>query len=268
MSGFSISIDLGELMDIGGVLDKQILPRVHEAVGGIAHQAKVSWADAVMKAPGVWAEEKTRYAQSISWSYTGDFSATVTTTYDKAEQIESGRPSRDLKRMLNTSMKVRLSAKGKRYLIIPMRHNVPGAEATGTPMPPSVHEAAKMLSRSSVTGMGSRVSGTGAWDVGTRSPVKVPQAKYKWGARLDTTGMAGLSAQEQSRYHGMVKMQSRGAGKAAHSSYMTFRVMHEGSSGWIVPAKPGLYLARDVATALQPVAEAVIAKAVKLDIGG
>jgi hypothetical protein len=42
-----------------------------------------------------------------------------------------------------------------------------------------------------------------------------------------------------------------GAGKARSSQYLTFRVMAEGSSGWIVPAKPGLYIARGVAQSVQ-----------------
>lgn len=46
-------------------------------------------------------------------------------------------------------------------------------------------------------------------------------------------------------YAGMRKMDTS-AGKAKSSAYMTFRVMVEGSSKWIVPAKPGLYIVRDV----------------------
>ena len=32
---------------------------------------------------------------------------------------------------------------------------------------------------------------------------------------------------------------------------LTFRIMMEGSSGWVIPAKTGLYLARNVAVQMQ-----------------
>ena len=52
--------------------------------------------------------------------------------------------------------------------------------------------------------------------------------------------------------------------KAKSSAYMTFRVMSDKSSGWIVPAKPGLYLAKNVANQLQPLLETAIGGAVTL----
>ena len=59
-----------------------------------------------------------------------------------------------------------------------------------------------------------------------------------------------------------------GSGEEKRSSYMTFRVMMEGSSGWIVPAKPGLFLTKQVADRLNPIASEVFSEAVKLDLGG
>jgi hypothetical protein len=47
------------------------------------------------------------------------------------------------------------------------------------------------------------------------------------------------------------------------SSYLTFRIMMEGSTGWIVPAQPGKYLAKNVADALEPLAEKIVAEALK-----
>lgn len=259
-SGFSISIDLGTVMDAGGVITQAILPRVHEAVGLIASQAQQQWADAVMKAPGIWSEEKKAYASSIKWSYVGDFHARVTTDYDKATEIEHGRPARDLKLMLNTSMKVRQGKKG-RYLIIPFQHNTPGNSAHAQAMPGSVYQLAAQLAPSRVTGMGRRTSGTGAWDTGTKKPATVAQRKYQWGGRLEGDGIAR-------NHQGMVRFDTKGQGDVRHSTYLTFRVMSESSSGWIVPAKPGLNLVQNVVNGLNPVAEQVIAEAVKRDLGG
>lgn len=259
-SGFSIKIDLGSVMQAGGVVTQSILPRVHEAIGALAAQAQKNWADAVMKAPGIWSEERKAYASSIKWEYVGDFHARVTTSFDKAAEIEHGRPARDLKVMLNTSMKVRASSKGKRYLIIPMQKNSPDSGALAPSMPDSVYQIASQLAPSRVTGMGRRVSGTGAWDTGTKAPATVPQRAYSWGDRLDGPDVPR-------NYKGMVRFDSSGIG-AKRSTYLTFRVMSEDSKGWIVPAKPGLNLVQNVVSGLNPVAEKVIAEAVKRDLGG
>ncbi len=44
-------------------------------------------------------------------------------------------------------------------------------------------------------------------------------------------------------------------------AYLTFRVMSEHSSGWIVPAKPGLHIARAIAQEVNKAVEDGIAAA-------
>lgn len=260
-NGFSIRIDLGNVMDAGRVISTSILPRVHEAIGAIANQAQKNWADAVMKAPGIWSEERKAYASSIKWEYVSDFHARVTTDYDKASQIEHGRPARDLKVMLNTSMKVRQSKEGKRYLIIPLRHNTPGNDALAPAMPQAIYNQAQNLAASRITGVGWRQSGTGAYSIQTKAPVMVRSRKYSWGDRLEGEGIPR-------NLQGMVRMDNQGLGRKRSSTYLTFRVMSEDSPGWIVPAKPGLNIVQNVVNGLNPVAERVIAEAVKRDLGG
>lgn len=92
----------------------------------------------------------------------------------------------------------------------------------------------------------------------------VAQNSYKWGGRLP----AGLAPKLKDHhktdiYAGMVKFDTS-TPHAKSSAYMTFRVMSDKSSGWIVPAKPGLYLAKNVADKLQPLLEAAIGGAVTL----
>lgn len=253
-------------------ITREVLPRVRDAIGLIASQGQKNWADAVMKAPGIWSEEKKQYASSIQWEYTGEFSARIWSEYDLAQQIEDGRPSRDLKLMLNTSMKVRTVQNGKNagkhYLIIPMQHNTPGNDAHAPAMPMDVYQAALQLTPSRVTGMGRRESGTGAWDTKTRSPVTVPQRKYAWGGRLEGDMLNNLSGEQKRRYDGMVRFDTKGKGKAASSSYLTFRVMMEGSAGWVTKPQPGRHFVTGVVERLQPLAEEVIGKAVRLDLSG
>lgn len=272
MSAVNVNIDLSTLRSSFSAITREILPRVREAVGGIAAQGQKDWANAVMKAPGIWAEEKKQYASSIKWEYTGDFSARIWTEYKLADQIEQGRPARDLKLMLNTSLKVRVAQQGKhagqRYLVVPLQHNTPGNSAHAQAMPSAIYEAALQLAPSRVTGIGKRESGTGAWSPKTRSPLMVPQRQYEWGGRIEGNMMNGFTRDQTRRYDGMVRFETSGKGKSKHSTFLTFRVMGEWSSGWVVPAQPGRQFVTQVVGRLQPIAEQVIGKAVQLDLSG
>ena len=48
---------------------------------------------------------------------------------------------------------------------------------------------------------------------------------------------------------------------------MTFRMMMDGQQGWIIPARPGLYLAKGVAEEMQPIAEKAFTEAVSETTG-
>lgn len=253
MAEYQVRINFDGLLTGLDQINEQLARQVRAAVGSAADRVQAKWADGVMKAPGIWQEQRRAYVQSLTWQYTGPFSAEVRTDYKEAGPIETGRPARDLKRMLDTSLKVRESATGRRYLIIPFRHNVPGGDGHSSlapQMPQSVYLSARRLAPSRVTGQGLRLSGTGAWDPRTRAPAAVRQNRYAWGERLDAGSIDGLSAQQQRRYQGMYRFDTS-SGKARSSQYLTFRVMAEGSPGWIVPAKPGLYIARGVAQSVQ-----------------
>jgi hypothetical protein len=57
------------------------------------------------------------------------------------------------------------------------------------------------------------------------------------------------------------------AGGATSSAFMTFRIMMEGQKGWVIPAQPGLYIAKKVQEEMQPKAEAAFAGAIKKQFG-
>lgn len=264
---YEINIDLGSLLDaVGSQISAAVLPTVHQAIKAVAAETAYRWKDSVAKAH-LWDGEKQPYMDSIRWLMTGDFSAVVSTDYGLASDIETGRAPRDMKTMLDTSMKTRVVAKGKnagkRYLIIPFRHSTPGHTAMGQAMPSDIYKKARKLDASTVTGTGSRLSGTGAMSMKTRKAITVPQQSYKWGDRLPA-GLRGKMKDYHAtdQYAGMVRF-STSAGKAKSSSYLTFRVMMEGSSGWIVPAKPGLYLAKAVRDQMELEAPKVFAEAIK-----
>lgn len=250
-NGYKVSVDLSEMLaGMEGIINAYVLPTVHQAVKAVAAETVYRWKDGVAKAK-LWDGEKQAYIESINWMMTSDFEAVVSATYDQAEAIETGRPAYDMKKRLNTSMKVRVAKHGKhagmRYMIIPMRVNTPGNIALAQAMPPDVYKKAKRLDPSKITGTVSRPSGTGAFNMKTKKPITVPQQQYAWGGKLP----AGLAPKLKPHhttdiYAGMYRF-STSAGKGKSSAYMTFRVMGEWQSDkWIIPAKPGLYIAKSV----------------------
>lgn len=253
---------LDGLPAVRAAIFQQVYPLLTEAVGAVAQQTAINWIEAVHEAR-LWVGEKDAYAASIQVKMTGAFSALVWSDYKQAEQIENGRPARDLKRMLDTSLKVRTNKRGGRYLIIPFRHSTPGQEATGPTMPEHVYDQAGKLKPSSVVGMGTRLSGTGAMDIKTRQHLTVPQRIYQWGGRLAPGSMGPNPKGKKDRFAGMVRFDAARPGGQQYSTYLTFRVMTEGSKGWIIPPKPGLHIARGVVNAMQPVAEEIFREAVK-----
>lgn len=260
---FSISVDLGELVQLDRLAEIGVFRNLQQSVQDVAEAGVERWQAAIMSAPGIWRGEAEAYAATVRARQLGAFEWEIVSDYKYVEDIERGRPARDLKVMLNTSMKVRVSAKGKRYLIIPMRHNTPGSGAHARPMPKAVYREARGLSASAVTGHGTRLSGTGAWDIKTKAPARVRARKYLWGDRLAAGVVPKMKkAHKTDLYAGMVRFKESSGG----STYMTFRVMSENSGGWIVPAKPGLWLAKTVAESLERTARIDFAEAVSRDI--
>lgn len=265
MAQFEIKVDLSGVMKAArDAINAEVLPRLSQAVGAVAQQAMIDWKEAVNRAK-LWSGEKQPYAQSITWRMTGPFSAEVSSDYKYAEEIETGRPAKDLKRMLDTSLKVRQAKNGKRYLIIPFRHGTPGSNSN--PMPQEVYDQARQLTPSRITGTGRRLSGTGAYDPKTRKMLTVASRKYSWGDNLDFRNEeTWRNAPNASKKHQNMYRFETSSGNAKSSAYLTFRVMVENAPGWIIPPKPGLYLVKGVTERLQPLAEKAFAEAIKRDL--
>lgn len=252
MADYLIKIELPDSADIRKMIDDEVLPRVAQAVRNIAEVAAEDWRKAVSNAK-LWKGERDAYQSSIKVTFDLPFNATVRSDYKYADDIETGRPPYDLKRMLQTSKKIRFVKNGvhagQRYLIIPMRHNVKD-------MPADVYSAAKQLLPSKVTGKQLQYNG----GTGARIRMRM-RATYSWGDRLP----AGMVEKKKSYHHtdiysGMVRFDASSK-KSNRSTYLTFRLMGEWSTGWFLPAQPGQFIAQKVATDLQPFADQVIAGA-------
>jgi hypothetical protein len=279
---FNIAVELGGLIPDGVPLTADALPSLAAAVKELAEQAHAQWISYAMGAPlpnGLIIQNRTgEYARSILLHQTGPFSAEVSSSLPYAQSIEEGMPKRDLKDMLNFSNKVRVSKKGKRYLIIPFRWNTPNS-VLGRAMPQPVYNWWRRAGRdrSHITSEFERIVGHGPeglnahrFDIKTRQLMTTPGRTYSWGSRLgrgDLDAM-GITGKRASQMVGMVAFRNPTATKGGRGGkYLSFRAMVEGSPGWQSPAQPGKWPARTAAGLLLPVAEDTFRRAVQEDVG-
>ena len=263
---YQVRVDLGNVLAANQAIANALFPMVSKAVGAVAQHGAFQWKEAVSFAR-LWQVEKKAYIDSIQWQMVGPYAAQIRSDYNLAEQIESGRPARDLKRMLQTSQKTRMIQHGKnagqKYLIIPFQHQIPtasGEGAHGQQMPMDIYKLAKDLQPSFLLPKGSKSPATRL----SASGHTVPQYSYSWGGSLPE-GLAPKLKDHHATdiYAGMVRFDTS-TPKAKNSKYLTFRIMREGSPGWLVAAKPGLNLAKTVSSGLQDTLEKAVGGAVTL----
>jgi hypothetical protein len=261
-----ITFDMAAKMELSKAIMSEVMPLMKQAVGAIAQQTEIDWKEGVMRAK-LWSGEKDAYVKAISWKWVGDLSAVVESTYSLDQEIESGRPARDMKKMLGTSLKVRVGKSGNRYLYIPFRHNTPGHSATSQAMPEAIHKLAAAMAPSRIVGQGQRESGTGAFDVKTKKVLTVNQNKYQWGDKLPAGLSEKLKPHHATDIHaGMYRFNTSTPGGGKSSSYLTFRTMSEKSKGWIIPPQPGQNIAKGVVDTIMPKAQAAFAEAIRRSI--
>lgn len=269
---FPVGVELGALIPQGSRFTRDVFPNLAAAVEMMGKQAHEDWVAFAMGRPlpgGLIIQNRTgEYARSILVRSTGDFAAEVYSELPYARAVEEGMPERDMKRMLQTSMKVRRTKDGRKYLIIPFRANSPGS-VQGNAVPQQVMDFFRQAnSPSSISGSFRRTSGQVASDVSTRKQVTVPGWNYNWGARLGKRDVAamGITGQQAKRLTGMVQFRDPSSG--GHSQLISFRRMTEGSKGWIAKAQPPKAAARAVADAIRPLCEQAFAAAITADVQG
>lgn len=195
-----------------------------------------------------------------------------------ASAIEYGRQPYNMKQALFTSPKVKISKKGKRYLIIPFRHGVPRAggkpSATLQTMPENIYQRAKNLPFTVRTGSSIRNKVTrniyanppssagrltGVGNQGRRSQIAVrnPKDLTKFIRRMNPYTW------KSSPYENMIKVPRDTTG---HGYYMTFRIMHEDSKGWIHPGTPPMKLAEKTTYEMNQVVKLIIGEGFKTDL--
>jgi len=240
-------------------LHAQLEAAIAKAVQTTAITTYTAWYETVLRTPGIPSFYRDRYASSIKVQFDPDkMGARIYSDDPVSSLVENGFPARNLKNALNTSAKVRVAGGGKhagqRFLIIPFRHNTPDNTALAGAMPQAIYEQAKQMSKSVVTGKVSMRSGLGASSLRTKGPLMTMRNTYAWGDRLDGPDIP-------KRFKGMVRFDTSSGGQKS-SSYLTFRVMGEWSSGWIVPAKPGKFIVKAISKQVQQMLQTEVTSAI------
>lgn len=221
-----------------------ILPHTAEAVDRAADSVVGIWSQV---ASGAFKHTTGLYIHGIErgkiYPFNGDkFHSAVINTLPHAKILEDGYGSFDMKKMLRTSHQVRISKKGKRYLIIPFRHGIGG-------MPKKVYAEAKELTISHRTGIHREPSIQGAKSFKQARLQLIqghPRGKFAYRFRSDWGGKLKQGTVEggtPKKYIGMVRF-PREQWETTGTKYLTFRVMSEDSEGWIHPGIPPMKIAQ------------------------
>jgi len=262
-------VDLIIQFDLPDLPDKPVFPKLAQAVQSIAVAVHSQWLKYAQGAPlpgGKIIPRSGNYLKSIGLEQQDDLHWMVSSTATYAEAIESGSKGYDMKKALLTSNKVRRTKDGRRYLIIPFEQGTGTGSGGGVTfganvMAPAEYKLAHKTLKNApsyVTGIGKRLSGQ-------LNGVMVPQLQYQWGGRLTKKRLqeAGLAPARVNRLQGMVRFDNP---KKGHSSYLTFRTMIEGSSGWQKPAVPGRYPMKTAVDKYRKVAEEAFVAAIEMDV--
>jgi hypothetical protein len=240
MPSWTLEIDYAVLGEIEPVLSQLFasigvdsFPRYAEAAETISENAEQLYKGYLLGKPmqnGQTVKSPSKEAaEGVARRAAGQLQWDLMNTVDEAKRIEEGAPAFDMKSVLPTSKKARMSKEGFLYLIIPFRHGNPNATSL-QPMPKAIYKIAKQLSYSYQLGtIGSRKSAaTGA---------KVPVFGYQWGDKLQ----AGLAPKKSPGHKGDIYAGMYRFNGPKQSEFITFRTMSQKSTGWIKKATPGYY---------------------------
>lgn len=243
-------------------------PNMHKVVDDEAAETEERWKS--------WASGEPMPSGDVLHSRTGDYMRSITrrpvhradgvfqevfTDSEYHDALNDGTKAYDLKRILGSSMMVRRSKAGARFLIIPFRHAAGDTSSGGGPVGPAGYGAGQGAQspgfagnvvperivnwfkrqddggKSSVVGMTSRRSGQA-------HALEVPQAVYEWGATFGggKEGPRNTKVTDKGPYtwkRGMFGGMTRFRGGAG---YFTFRTMSENSpaTSWMRPAVAAL----------------------------
>lgn len=235
-----------------------LFPHTLQTIRTLAEAAREHWqALALKQVPPPW---RVAYREAIKIEMqVGDNTLTYSIYVDhpKAGALERGLPAWDMKKVLQTSKKVRVSRRGHKYLIIPFDWGEPSAIAVRAQKARNVQEqvATAWIQREPLESL--------------VSVTKTGRRLYSWGDRLTPAEVRELGLDPEKRDEGrnlvgMVLMKSL---PDRRQYAMTFRTMSEISdpASWIHPGFPALNLTEQVVRWLESIYPASIREALALD---
>ncbi|MHA0048572.1 hypothetical protein [Deinococcus sp. PEB2-67] len=244
----------------------ELFPNQVRALQGLAQLAQRRWIEYATGARALpdgrtLSADSGEYASSIKIRADGALKYVIYSDAPHAEWLEYGGPAWDMRKLLGTSDKVRISEDGHRYLIVPFRHKAPGA--LGVTMPQETHSYWLQRDRKS-----SVVSGHYREQSVQPGGATVTRNTYLWGDRLSARDLSdmGLDPEGAARnLVGMVRFQHQDRG----GSYLTFRVISDASeNGWQQPAQPGFAPAQATHDFIQQHYAEVMRIALEEDVAG
>lgn len=268
-----IKIDLALPVGLppGSPINAKTFPHTVEAVDRVGLAGQWQWRAYLMGAElpdGRKIKARTgAAASSVVMIAEGPFVRNIFSDSPAVRALEEGTRAYDMKNMLRTSSKVRISKKTRaRYLIIPFRHGSPGSVGFRSVMPQHVHELAKALLAWHVKSSFQALNVIGLHSIATRSQVMVTRRAYYRGDRLGVGHASKLMEHHKTDpFAGMVRFDHPSGG---HSSFLTFRVMSERSTGWIRGAMPGYWAARAASQMVEKAGRAIVQEAFAEDVRG
>lgn len=271
---YSINISVETTQAMNGMIAasvadaRALMPNQAHAIQRLAQMAHRRWLEyasgkRALPSGRQMASSTGSYMSSIKIEDAGELKYVIYSDDPKAAFIEEGFPAFDMKKILMTSDRVRKTKDGRKYLIVPFRHKMPGGGALGVVIP---QEAAAFWlapnrKSSMVTGHYlERSQQDGSQKLVTRQT-------YHWGDRMSRGDLEGMGLDPDSkignRLLGMVRFannEDKGGQK------LTFRVMVEGGKGWLMPRREGNYPAKSAYEWMLQNYEAVMKTALDEDI--
>jgi hypothetical protein len=242
--------------------------RIEREINLFVHFVESAWKQHVMGAQNIEGVTpvdaplyfRRQYADSISIGVKLDlpeiyfWKRIITATHRIAGDIEHGRGPWDMKPMLLGGANVRVSKRGHRYNVIPLRQRTPGGTKDhhfAAEMPHDIHEAAKRLGKGEALG-------------GTEHAYPAKKKVITHSRRTGKPLFEPITYQHKTGpFEGLMRV-----GEGEHSRYMTFRGVSERSdpSSWYHPGFKPHHIVSGMQTRFGPMLKEKVLAAAKLDI--
>lgn len=259
---------LADLMSSLEIVSTKVMPKTYKAIKMASMLVMYTWKSYAMGAPIPGSALRIKnptggYARSIKIRRLTPFSSLVYSDSMIAKYLEDGTNAFDMKKTHPFGKHSRVSKDGVPYLIIPIRHGVPGT-LSYAPMPAELYNKIRQEIKAGTIEM-SQVAKEKKTSPNYKGEL-IPRRTYKWGTSI-TSGVLGME-KTLGNMEGLVVMNVSSAG-SKRSQYITFRIISANSPSfkWLRLARPALKLSEHVVNNTKDIISEMIQQGIKEDIG-